>query len=69
MRYLREEQETIYNYDVIEGQWHIYSSYPPHIRQLKERADISNEEKDGQGRTISVTGVVNKNQVRLFKPL
>lgn len=66
--YSREEQETIYNYDPIDGQWRVYSTYPPHIRQLMERADIHNKEIDEEGRTICVDGSVNRNQVRLFKP-
>lgn len=66
--YLREEQETIYNYDPIDGNWRIYSTYPPHIRQLLERADIQEKETDKDGRVISVKGYVDKNQIRLFKP-
>lgn len=67
--YDREEQETIYNFDPIDNVWHIYSTYPPHIRQLLERGEINRQVKDGQGRVIAVEGVANRNQIRLFKPL
>lgn len=66
--YSREEQETLYLYDPIDGHWRIYSTYPPHIRQLLERANIWSKQTDEDGRVISVEGYVDKNQVRLFKP-
>lgn len=66
--YSREEQETLYNYDPIDKRWSIYSSYPRHIRQLLERADIQDTEEDSEGRVIGVRGYVEQNQVRLFKP-
>jgi hypothetical protein len=66
--YSKIEQETHYNYSPQENYWRIDSTYPPHIRKLLEVAEITNKEVDEQGRIISVMGVVNKNQVRLFKP-
>lgn len=67
--YSKEEQETSYNYDVCEGIWFIYSTYPPHIRQLLARATIYEKEFDNEGRIISVRGQVERNQLRLFMPL
>ncbi|WP_226036735.1 hypothetical protein [Aquibacillus saliphilus] len=66
--YERVEQETVYNYSAIDGDWRIYSTYPPHIRKLLEYAVIANKTTDGSGRVISVDGNVDKNQVRLFRP-
>lgn len=66
--YSREEQETIYNFCPIDNRWRIYSTYPPHIRQLLERAEIIRQETDNDGRVIAVDGYVNRNQIRLFKP-
>lgn len=66
--YDRVEQETHYNYDPINGNWRVSSTYPPHIRKLLEYAIITNQITDGDGRVIAVDGIVDKNQVRLFKP-
>lgn len=67
--YSKTEQETLYLYDAIEGHWRIYSTFPPHIRQLLERGQIHRQETDDEGRIIAVEGYVDKNQVRLFKPI
>lgn len=32
----RTEQETIITFDVHEQKWHLYTSYPPHIRKYEE---------------------------------
>jgi len=69
MRLSREEQETIFTYDVIDERWSIYSSYRPHIRQLLERAEIIRKDKDKQGRIVGVEGYVERNQIRIFKPI
>lgn len=66
--YSREEQETHYNYDPLAGNWRVDSTYPPHIRKLLEDATITHKTTDSEGRVIAVTGIVDKNQVRLFKP-
>lgn len=66
--YDREEQETIYNFDPIEKCWHVYSSYPPHIRRIIERADVIKTVKDDEGRIIEASGRASTGQVRLFKP-
>lgn len=67
--YDRREQETHYNYDPIDDIWRVDSTYPPHIRRLLEYATITHKTTDGEGRVIAVTGIVDKNQVRLFKPM
>ncbi|MBM7717100.1 MULTISPECIES: hypothetical protein [Siminovitchia] len=67
--YSKPEQETLYLYDVAAGHWRVYSTYPPHIRQLIERAAIHRTEVDDEGRIIAVEGIADRNQVRLFKPL
>ena len=64
--YDRIEQETHYNYDPISKQWSVYSTYPPHIRQLLDKAVITDKVEDGEGRIIDVTGIVEANQIRLF---
>lgn len=66
--YAKDEQETVYNYDPIDGRWRVYSTYPPHVRQLLERGQIHRQETDGQGRVIAVEGTADRNQVRLYKP-
>lgn len=66
--YSKQEQETHYNYDPIQKLWRVDSTYPPHIRKLQEVAEITRKETDEDGRIISVVGIVNKSQVRLFKP-
>ena len=69
--YSRNEQETLYNFCPIDNRWRIYSTYPPHIRQLLERAEIIRKETDDDddGRIVAVDGYVNRNQIRIFKPL
>jgi len=65
--YSREEQETLFNYCPIDNRWRIYSTYPPHIRRIIERGeDIEKYESDG--RIIEVTGTLETNQIRIFKP-
>lgn len=66
--YDRIEQETHYNYDPIDNNWRVDSSYPPHIRTLLEYAIIEDRTLDEDGRVIAVRGRVDKNQVRLYKP-
>lgn len=66
--YTREEQETLYLYDALQGDWRISSTYPPHIRKLLEYATITHKTTDEDGRVIAVRGYVAKNQIRLFKP-
>lgn len=66
--YDKIEQETVYNYDPLDGVWRVFSTYPPHIRKLLDNAAITDKSEDDDGRVISVDGVVEKNQVRLFKP-
>lgn len=65
--YSREEQETLFNYCPVADNWRIYSTYPPHIRRIIERGeDIEKYESDG--RIIEVTGTLETNQIRIFKP-
>lgn len=66
--YAREEQETLYRYDPIDERWHVFSTYPPHIRRLLVNADVTETVVDTRGYTIQVSGHVDKNQIRLFKP-
>lgn len=68
MYYSREEQETLYLFDVINGDWRVSSTYPPHIRKLLDYANVTSTTKDAEGRVIAVEGLVDKNQIRLFKP-
>ena len=67
--YPKDEQETLYLYDPFDGHWIISSTYPPHIRQLLERAQIHRQTTDDDGRVIAVEGKVARNQIRLFKPI
>jgi hypothetical protein len=66
--YPRDEQETHYLYDPSNGNWRVYSTYPPHIRRILSHAHVTNEHKDSDGRVIAVEGIADSNQVRLFKP-
>lgn len=65
--YSRLEQETHYNYDPITETWQVDSTYPPHIRRLLQHSDITDKQTDEKGRIIAVRGVLERNQVRLFK--
>lgn len=65
--YSREEQETVLVYDPIGRNWRVYSTYPPHIRRLIERADDLNKYEGANGRIIEVTGTAEPNQIRFFK--
>ncbi|WP_142245882.1 hypothetical protein [Rossellomorea marisflavi] len=66
--YDKVEQEMFYSFKPINDNWTVYSTYPPHIRKIVEYAAIKHTETDEQGRTIAVTGVVDRNQIRLFSP-
>ena len=66
--YSRDEQETIYHYDAINGNWRVYSTYPPHIRKILGNSHIIRTHKDEEGRVIAVDGYADANQVRLYKP-
>ena len=66
MRYSREEQETIYNYDVIEKRWYISSSYKPDINKIIKRAEVVKTEKDDNGRIIYVEAIANAGQIRIY---
>lgn len=66
MHFLREERETIYNYDPIEKRWHIYSNYPPDIRKIIERAEIIETTKDDRGRIIDVKATASAGQIRIY---
>lgn len=64
--YSREEQETLYNYDPIENVWRIYSTYPPHIKRIIERAHGVKTYKDDDGRIIEATGAAYPGQIRIY---
>lgn len=67
--YPREEQETIYNFDVVEQVWRVYTTYPPHIKRLVNRVtEVKDMEKDLNGNVIMIEGVTDKNCIRLFTP-
>lgn len=66
MTYIREEQETIYNFDPIDEVWHIYSTYPPHIRRIMERADVATTVKNDDGRIIEVHAKAAPGQIRIY---
>lgn len=67
--YSRDEQETLLNYAPYDGFWRVSTTYPPHIRRLREIAADARVSFDDQGRAIEVSGQLDANQVRLFKPL
>ena len=67
--FLMEERETLYNYDIQNDCWYVYSNHRPHITQILERAEITRKDKNDEGRIIAVEGKVEANQVRLFKEL
>lgn len=64
--YSREEQETIYNYDPIDGIWRIYSTYPPHIKRIVERAHDVKTDTDDEGRIIEAKGTATPGQIRIY---
>lgn len=66
--YERESQETLYSYTPIGECWLVYSTYPPHVRRLLDYATVSRIDHDTDGKVIAVTGTVDANQIRLFKP-
>ncbi|MGG0176441.1 hypothetical protein [Gottfriedia acidiceleris] len=54
--YEREEQETVIIYEPATNQWDIYTNVPKHIKRLKNDyiATVLQEEKDSEGKTISL---------------
>ncbi|KAF0816578.1 hypothetical protein KIS4809_4645 [Bacillus sp. ZZV12-4809] len=64
--YSREEQETLYNYDPINGTWRAYSTYPPDIKTLLSKADVIRTETDEAGRVVMVDGYLTRSQVRIY---
>lgn len=65
--YSMDERETHFSYNPLEDYWLVYSTHRPHIRQLLERAEITDKETDERGRVVSVSGKVERNQIRIFK--
>jgi len=64
--YSRDEQETLYLYDPIDGNWRISSTYPPHIRRIVERAHGVKTYKDDEGRIIEAIGTASAGQIRIY---
>ena len=62
MYYEKEEQETVIIYETDTKMWNIYTTVPKHIKRLKTEAiaSISQEEKDGEGKTIAIRVKVEK---------
>lgn len=60
--YLREEQETLIRYDVLDSVWTVDTTYPKHIKQLQFLAEKSSQgvqlfltEFDTKGNCIAAT--------------
>lgn len=65
--YTREEQETVYRFDPIDKRWHVYSTYPPHIKRILERVDDVKTDKDDKRRVVYVEATILPHQIRLYK--
>lgn len=69
MGYSREEQETVLRYDSIERKWIAYSAYPPHIRRIRQLAEIiGDEEVDENGNTVSIRATMGEKCVKISRP-
>lgn len=64
--YPREEQETFYNFSLNDSEWLVESTYPPHIKRIKERCVIKEEEIGNTGNIIRIVAIAESNQVRVF---
>jgi hypothetical protein len=68
MAYSREEQETTLVFEVITGEWRVYSSVPKHIRKLNELTELNVLEFESDGTTPkAVTGTLSEKQVSMKK--
>lgn len=68
MAYLqRDEQETLYRYDPIDGVWYLYSTYPPHIKKINKQVENCKTTEDEEGKIIVIEGEVLPGKVRLYK--
>lgn len=53
--FLKEERETILNYDPITQTWHAWTSYPPHITLFRRRGYVEKQAWQENGRDIAAT--------------
>ncbi|WP_338782486.1 hypothetical protein [Metabacillus sp. FJAT-52054] len=60
--YDKEEQETVIVYEPGTNLWNIHTTVPKHIKRLKKDyiASISQEEIDGEGKTIGLRLKIKK---------
>lgn len=60
--YEKEEQETVIIFEPATNLWDIYTSVPKHIKRLKNDyiSSVFKEEKDQEGKTISLRLKVDK---------
>ncbi len=51
----RTEQETVITFDVQEQKWHLYTSYPPHIRKYQELVENVTEHRE-ENNLVAIEG-------------
>ena len=64
--YSKDEQETCLVYDAVIGKWRAFSTYPPDIRKLLDKAEVIHTETDSDGKTIMVDGYLARSHVRIY---
>lgn len=66
--FLKEERETILNYDPVTQTWHAWTSYPSHILKFRKQGWNETKKWSENGRDIAATFTAPKTAVRIFNP-
>lgn len=66
--FLKEERETILNYDPITKTWHVWTNYPSHILKFRKQGWSETQKWSENGRDIAATFTAPKTAVRIFNP-
>ena len=66
--FLKEERETILNYDPITQTWHAWTNYPSHILKFRKQGWSETQKWSENGRDIAATFTAPKTAVRIFNP-
>ncbi|EEU79970.1 hypothetical protein CUN31_03430 [Enterococcus faecalis] len=60
---LKEEQETILNYDALRNEWVYYSDVPKYNRKWNELIEPQKKEVDSYGKIVLLEGIVKGNVI------
>ena len=64
--FLKEERETILNYDPITKTWHAWTNYPSHILKFRKQGWAETQKWSENGRDIAATFTAPKTAIRIF---